>query len=138
MLADLPTGTTFASEESAGSLMATRPVQPPVNRPSGGGGNTIKVNNCQRGNPVLDHLKNIPWQWEDIVPDYQMGATTCALYLSLKYHRLHPDYLARRIEKLGPMFNLRVVLVHCDVVSRVEKWITTRRLSGASQSMKRI
>ena len=35
---------------------------------------------------------------------------------SLKYHRLHPEYIHQRIEKLGRMYNLRILLLMCDVV----------------------
>ncbi len=37
----------------------------------------------QEGNPLLKHMKNVRWQWADIVPDYQMGLA-CALFLSLR------------------------------------------------------
>lgn len=37
--------------------------------------------------------------------------------ISLRYHRLHPEYLHQRIEKLAAMYQLRVLLVMCDVVS---------------------
>ena len=36
---------------------------------------------------------------------------------SLKYHRLHPEYIHQRIEKLGNAYNLRILLLMCDVVS---------------------
>jgi len=39
----------------------------------------------------------------------------------LRYHRLHPEYLHQRIEKLGAMYQLRVLLVMCDVVSWLER-----------------
>lgn len=39
----------------------------------------------------------------------------------LRYHRLHPEYLHQRIEKLGGMYQLRVLLVMCDVVSLEEE-----------------
>lgn len=37
---------------------------------------------------------------------------------SLKYHRLHPEYIHGRIQKLGNMFNLRILLLMCDIVRR--------------------
>jgi len=37
------------------------------------------------------------------------------LFLSLKYHRLHPEYIHHRIEKLGNMFTLRILLLVCDI-----------------------
>ena len=36
---------------------------------------------------------------------------------SLKYHRLHPEYIHQRIEKMKGMYNVRILLVLCDVVS---------------------
>ena len=70
------------------------------------------------------------------MPDFQVGRTTCILFLrytssvlytwwcsnqhvSLRYHRLHPEYIHTRIEKLGHSFNLRILLIMCDVVSRL-------------------
>lgn len=40
-----------------------------------------------------------------------MGAKSCALFLSLKYHNLNPDYIHERLKKLGKMYELRVLLV---------------------------
>ena len=69
----------------------------------------------QRGNPLLTHIKGVAWEYADIVPDYQMGLATGALFLSLRYHRLHPEYIHARIQKLAHMYTLRVLLVLCDV-----------------------
>ena len=46
--------------------------------------NAIFVHKRQEGNPVLKHIRNVRWQFADIVPDYQMGQTTCAVFLSLR------------------------------------------------------
>jgi len=35
----------------------------------------------QKGNPVLKYIRNVPWEFGDIIPDYQLGQTSCALYL---------------------------------------------------------
>lgn len=35
----------------------------------------------QKGNPIIAHIKNVPWELGDIVPDYQLGATTGLLFL---------------------------------------------------------
>lgn len=85
----------------------------------------------QKGNPLLTHVRNVGWEYGDIVPDYQVGATTGVLYLryalylsvfkqnltvrSIRYHRLHPEYVHTRIQKLGTAYHLRVLLVMCDV-----------------------
>ena len=57
----------------------------------------------------------MPWEYGDIIPDYILGVTTCALFLSLKYHRLHPEYIYTRIKQLQGKYNLRVVLVMVDI-----------------------
>ncbi|KAI5117222.1 hypothetical protein M0805_008692 [Coniferiporia weirii] len=88
-------------------------VKPPVVQP--GSGNAIIINPCQRLNPLLECIKNVSKEFGDIVPDFQLGRTTCALFLSLKYHRLHPEYIHQRIQKLGSTYNLRILLLMCDV-----------------------
>lgn len=76
---------------------------------------SILVNSCQRGNPVLQHIKGVAWEYADIVPDYQVGLSNGVLFLSLRYHRLHPEYIHMRIQKLAHMYTLRILLVVCDV-----------------------
>uniref|UniRef100_UPI00358FD378 DNA excision repair protein ERCC-1-like n=1 Tax=Myxine glutinosa TaxID=7769 RepID=UPI00358FD378 len=77
--------------------------------------NSLLVNPRQRGNPVLKHFRNVPWEFSDIVPDYVMGQTSCTLFLSLRYHHLNPDYIYERLRMLGTAFDLRVLLVQVDV-----------------------
>ncbi|MCO5608240.1 hypothetical protein L7F22_062446 [Adiantum nelumboides] len=77
--------------------------------------NAILVSRKQQGNPVLKHIKNVRWIYADIVPDYLLGQSSCALYLSLRYHLLHPDYLYFRIRELLKSFRLRIVLCFVDV-----------------------
>ena len=36
---------------------------------------------CKRGNPILKFVRNVPWEYGDIVPDYQFSPTACGLYL---------------------------------------------------------
>ncbi|CAN6581991.1 unnamed protein product [Malus baccata var. baccata] len=77
--------------------------------------NAILVSHRQKGNPLLKHIRNVRWEFADIVCDYLLGQSSCALYLSLRYHLLHPDYLYFRIRELQKNFKLRVVLCHVDV-----------------------
>lgn len=77
--------------------------------------NAILVSRRQQGNPVLKCIKNVRWMHADIVPDYILGQTSCALYLSLRYHLLHPDYIYFRIRELLKSFRLRIVLCFVDV-----------------------
>ncbi|KAF9529382.1 restriction endonuclease type II-like protein [Crepidotus variabilis] len=96
----------------------TSSVAPPVVIPASG--SNIIVSPLQRGNPVLDCIRNVGKEFGDIVADYQVGRTTGVLFLSLKYHRLHPEYILTRIEKLGISYNLRILLVLCDITEHRE------------------
>lgn len=82
------------------------------NRP---GPSAILVSTRQKGNPILNHIKLLPWEYADIPADYVVGVTTCALFLSLKYHRLHPEYIYSRVRLLAGKYNLRIVLVMVDI-----------------------
>nr|GAT60525.1 DNA excision repair protein ERCC-1 [Mycena chlorophos] len=92
---------------------------PPVVIPNAGG-NSIVVNPLQRTNPVLEAIRNVNKEFGDVSCDYQVGRTTGVLFLSLKYHRLHPEYIHTRIEKLGGSYTLRILLVVCDVTEHRE------------------
>ncbi|XP_040003660.1 DNA excision repair protein ERCC-1 [Xiphias gladius] len=80
-----------------------------------GSGSSIIVSPRQRGNPILKFVRSVPWEFGDVVPDYVLGQTTCALFLSLRYHNLNPDYIHDRLKQLGKTFTLRVLLVQVDV-----------------------
>nr|CAG4635016.1 EOG090X0BTB [Alona affinis] len=73
------------------------------------------VNQRQRGNPLLKSIRNVPWEYGEIVPDYVMGHTCCALFLSLRYHNLNPQYIHDRLKELGKQYELRVLLVQVDL-----------------------
>ncbi|KAF9501560.1 DNA repair protein rad10 [Pleurotus eryngii] len=93
--------------------MSSSTAKPPVVQP--GAGNNIIISPTQRGNPVLECIRNVGKEFGDIAADYQVGRTTGVLFLSLKYHRLHPEYIHTRVEKLGHSYGLRIILIHCDV-----------------------
>ncbi|PWY98650.1 hypothetical protein BCV70DRAFT_25436 [Testicularia cyperi] len=108
--------TAGASTDANGARPGVAQPRPrPLIRGAVGSGNTVLVNSCQRGNPVLQHIRNIGWEYADIVPDYQVGLASCVLFLSIRYHRLHPEYVHTRIQKLQQMYTLRILLVMCDV-----------------------
>jgi DNA excision repair protein ERCC-1 len=97
----------------------------------GASANALLVNEVQKGNPVLQFIKNVKWEFnKDIVPDYVMGQT-CAIFVSIKYHYKHPkvyltntthifftliveQYVTKRIQEVGRNFRLRVLLVLVD------------------------
>ncbi|KAG5282870.1 hypothetical protein AALO_G00035640 [Alosa alosa] len=80
-----------------------------------GSGSSIIVSPRQRGNPILKFVRSVPWEFGDVVPDYVLGRTTCALFLSVRYHNLNPNYVHERLKLLGNCFSLRVLLVQVDV-----------------------
>ncbi|KAI4301828.1 hypothetical protein L6164_035068 [Bauhinia variegata] len=101
------TASTSAAVPAAGpTLPSSHPTQ---------SRNAILVSHRQKGNPLLKHIRNVRWTFSDVVCDYLLGQSSCALYLSLRYHLLHPDYLYYRIRELQKNFKLRVVLCHVDV-----------------------
>lgn len=113
-------------------------------------GSTILVSPRQRGNPVLTSIRSMPWEYSDIPADYVLGLTTCALFLryvstvfcryssalgltmtntSLKYHRLHPEYIYTRIRNLQGKYNLRILLTMVDIPNHED---SLRELSKTS------
>lgn len=90
-------------------------------------GNAILVSHRQKGNPLLKHIRNVRWNFADIVSDYVLGKNSCALYISLRYHLLHPDYLYYRIRELQKNFKLRVVLCHVDVEDVIKPLLEVTR-----------
>lgn len=65
-------------------------------------------------NPLMKCIHRIPWQQDDIVPDFVMGRTVCSLFLSIRYHSLHPHYIYERLDKLGSLYEVRVLLLLID------------------------
>lgn len=71
----------------------------------------------------------MPWEYGDIPADYVLGLTTCCLFLSLKYHRIHPEYIYSRMKGLQGRYLLRIVLVLVDIQNHEE---SLRELSKTS------
>jgi len=91
-------------------------VQPkPQNLGARASASAILVSPRQKGNPILNNIRSVGWEYSDIPADFVLGATTCALFLSLQYHRLHPEYIYSRIKALGGRYNLRVLLTLVDI-----------------------
>lgn len=67
-----------------------RPARPrPVIRGLGGG-STILVHPAQRKNPLLKCIQGVGYEMADIVPDFQVGLTTCILFLSYVSYSSQP------------------------------------------------
>ncbi|KAI0506075.1 mating-type switching protein swi10 [Xylaria bambusicola] len=105
-------------------------VQPtPQALPQRSAGSSILVSPRQKGNPVLTALRSLAWEYSDIPADYGLGLTTCALFLSLKYHRLHPEYIYTRIRNLQGKYSLRILLTMVDIPNHED---SLRELSKTS------
>lgn len=78
------------------------------------GGAGILVNPRQKGNPVLKLLPN--WAFVDgTEPDFVVGERSCILFISLRYHLLHPEYIHSRFEPLRNQYESRVLLTLVDL-----------------------
>uniref|UniRef100_A0A8C2JH35 Excision repair cross-complementation group 1 n=1 Tax=Cyprinus carpio TaxID=7962 RepID=A0A8C2JH35_CYPCA len=80
-----------------------------------GTGNGIIVSPRQRGNPILKFERNVPWEFGEVVPDYVLGRTTCALFISVRYQYLNPNYIHEHLKQLCQSFTLRVLHKQVDV-----------------------
>lgn len=109
------------SRPSATSSLPSKIQQPkPQALPSRGQSSAILINTRQKGNPVIANIRAVPWEWAETPADYVLGATTCALFLSLKYHRLHPEYIYTRIKELHGQYGLRIILTMVDITNHEE------------------
>lgn len=77
--------------------------------------NAIIVNKKQKDNPLLKQLRLSYSFDETIKPDYVLGRSSCAFFLSLRYHNLYPNYIYERFNSLGHAYSLRVLLLMIDV-----------------------
>ena len=79
------------------------------------GHSKIQVSTRQKGNPVLKQIQNVGWEYASIKPDFILGPSACALYISLRYHLLHPEYLSRRIVEVKNGFRLTLIIAQVDL-----------------------
>lgn len=93
---------------------------------------SIIVNECQKGNPLLKYISKVPWTYGNCVPDYQVNQSCSILFLSLKYHRLHPTYIYERIKQLGTAFKTRILLFQIETRQRGGDIPALRELTKAS------
>jgi DNA excision repair protein ERCC-1 len=107
------------------------PNQPTPQRVSRGAASSILVSPRQKGNPLLLHIKNVAWEYgpPTLTCDYLLSPSTISLFLSLKYHKLHPDYIYARLRALGTAYDLRILLVLVDITEHSDP---IRQLTKAS------
>jgi len=101
----------------AESEVDTKSTSEVTNKPSGPKiTGSIHVSSRQKGNPLLKSIRKVPWEFVDgLIPDYTLGSSCVAMYLSVRYHTLNPNYILDRIKSLGQGQRLRVLLVQVDV-----------------------
>lgn len=75
--ASTPQTTTAGS--GTGDATASALVVPPLFIPKSK--STIVVKPSQRGNPLLQSIRNVPYEYGEIVPDFQVGLTSCIVFL---------------------------------------------------------
>jgi len=110
----LPTGPSTATSSSTISSAARAAGSSAAAAPAPFNPTAILVSRRQQGNPVLRAIRNVPWQYGETTADYVLSETTCALFLSIRYHLLHPNYVTRRLLELTLGYTLRIVLVLVD------------------------
>ena len=75
----------------------------------------VLVSSNQRGNAALRFISNVYWSLATVVPDFVISASTCVIYISARFHVLHPDYLRCRILELRHNQYLCVVICIIDL-----------------------
>jgi hypothetical protein len=111
-----------APPSNASSSSGAKVVQPtPQALPSRSSGSSILVSPRQKGNPVLACLKSVPWEYSDILADYGLGLTTCALFLRWV---ISSHVVYRRFNSLPYVLNS---VQHTNVLSPVSSTIACTR-----------
>uniref|UniRef100_A0A915D8P8 DNA excision repair protein ERCC-1 n=1 Tax=Ditylenchus dipsaci TaxID=166011 RepID=A0A915D8P8_9BILA len=84
--------------------------------PLGSSSSKILINRKrQEGNPLLKYIRNVPYEWSaDLRADFECAKNCGVLYLSLKYHKLHPGYIETRFAD-GNSYYIKVLLVLVNV-----------------------
>ncbi|VDM30459.1 unnamed protein product [Hydatigera taeniaeformis] len=114
----IPTTTNDPSSSSASSISTTTAQRiayepPSISTKTGVPMDSKKllVNQCQRGNPLLELIRHVTWEYAAIEPDYVFGPSQCGL----RYHNLNPEYIFNRLQKLKSTFQLIVLIALVDV-----------------------
>lgn len=78
----------------------------------------IIVNRNQEYNPVVKLIRNVGWEYSEgdqLVVDYRLGQSTGLLFLSVRYHRIHSNYIYERMQMIPKeKYRLMVILLLLD------------------------
>ncbi|CAI4223102.1 unnamed protein product [Auanema sp. JU1783] len=70
----------------------------------------------QEKNPMLKYVRNVRYEWGDPPVDFECGPTCGVIYIAMKYHRLHPNYVHSRIGGKGEnKYQSKILLCLCNV-----------------------
>ena len=129
----IPPPTITSSSNSSHRAHQTMNANLPPPKPKASSAHSILVSPRQKGNPLLVHITNVAYEFgpKTMLPDYEISETTCALYLSLKYHMLHGTYLQSRLQSVRSQFTTRVILVYVDVEDSEKPMLDITRQSFA-------
>eukprot|EP01084_Bolivina_argentea_P298207 513864_1 len=79
---------------------------------------TIFMRPVQQNNPVIKEVRHVRCQVSNtLVPDFDVGAKACILFLSVRFHLQNPKYIVMRIGELGNSYSNRILLLYIDMVS---------------------
>lgn len=77
---------------------------------------TILASPRQRGNPVLRLVSGVTVQFSpDVKADFELAPAVWALFISTRFHVLHPGYLATRVDAVRRHVKQLVVLCLVDM-----------------------
>mmetsp|Transcript_16298 Transcript_16298/g.37616 ORF Transcript_16298/g.37616 Transcript_16298/m.37616 type:complete len:231 (-) Transcript_16298:21-713(-) len=83
---------------------------------------TILAASRQQGNPMLEYVRATLVEYlPELTPDYLVTPDTGVLFISLRFHRLHPEYLQQRIKGMeaasssGSRYRVKVLLCRVDL-----------------------
>lgn len=66
---------TLTSATAGAKTLVTPPVFQPKSKAA------LVVKSSQRGNPLLQFIRNVPYEYGEVVPDFVVGTTSCVLFL---------------------------------------------------------
>lgn len=73
------------------------------------------ISNRQKMNPVVKKINRVRYKFKNIVPDFLIGKNNACIFISMKYHRLKPNYLKARIKTLQNKYTNRILLCLIDI-----------------------
>ena len=76
---------------------------------------SVSVSLNQSDNAILAHILQVPHNIvDDIAVDFSPNSATGILFLSMSYHRLHPEYIENKFEGYYS-YKLKILLIKLDV-----------------------